>query len=175
MKTSRSAALPASFTGMALVTCLATAAMPSGLFAVPLHCGLCAPVLGIPGPAGIDEGHLFSGGGEILRDCHAFNACHTDWQAGSCTRWHWACESGPHALRQVKEAAEVGALSAVSLLAASQPSLIDITEDGYALVKDCDGKTLLGAVRLPHREGEVAVHGFSIVRPGTSRALKFLS
>jgi hypothetical protein len=75
----------------------------------------------------------------------------------------------------VTEAAEVGALSAISLLAASQPSLIVITGDGYALVKDCDGEAVLGAVRLPHKEGEVAVHGFSIVRPGAQRSFKFLS
>ncbi len=74
-----------SVTALALFACIIAAGTPTVLPAEELHCQMCAPVPGIGGIAGIEDGHLFGGGGSILRDCHALNACHENWQRDTCT------------------------------------------------------------------------------------------
>jgi hypothetical protein len=76
-------------------------------------------------------------------DCHAFNACHTDEQAGYCDGSHWACGVG--AELQSKFAAAVSAPSEAKLvsLAAVLPARVrSVPERRILQVLDCTGDVI---------------------------------
>ena len=159
--------------GIALVVAAMIAVAPQPVHAEEMHCMSCSEWPGIPGPSGIELSHIFGPYGSAMFDCHAFNACHTTFsQPGRCEEWHYWCESGPHALLEVRAAVESGSLDTIQLLASAESSLVSIVAGGYVVVHDCDRTSLLGAFTLPtaHRE----VWGFAVwAHPRAGRSMLF--
>lgn len=118
-----------------------------------IHCMACLNLPAPFGPFGPEDAHIFGAhaGGQFWNnmDCHAFNACHTNFdQPGYCAKFHYVCESGPHALEQTREAVRANDTDLLVTLASTQNGHVRIVGD-YALVLGCDRTTLIGAVRLP--------------------------
>lgn len=112
------------------------------------------------------SGHSFAGpdctgsSDPACRDCHAFNACHTNPQFnGTCYTNHWAC-GATQAGRDAFENADPASSETVLLALSEAPLEIRWLSSGYLVRVDCRGTVveakLVGPVD-PQTGGAVTV------------------
>lgn len=98
---------------------------------------------GLTGPS---SGAMHSFGGPVCtgttesacKDCHAFNACHTNLQNGNCEDFHWACGQTQAGL-DAYEHADAMSESAVRLAVATAPRELRWSAAGYLVRVNCEG------------------------------------
>lgn len=90
------------------------------------------------------------GGGTGCYDCHAFNACHSNTQDGTCQNWHSGCAGGGEESRAqpldkgffqlVESAAGTNNPRAIRTIVAAHRGIVELNDDRPALqIKNCKG------------------------------------
>ncbi len=103
----------------------------------PLNCRTCTEYFDM-------YKHKFTGecGDELspfCMNCSTFNSCHTDPQNGLCRQFHWQCFKEVAALDALEGSLKSGGVVDPNGLAQEFPETIEVHQDGYLLVLNCDG------------------------------------
>src|SRR5690606_16512294 len=103
-------------------------------------CGVCWT-------AGLYDEHKTWGpgsctGGASCFDCQVFNSCHSNWQAGDCSSFHWYCGVSLAAIESAEALARSTILRAATVESKSLPGLYINNERQTVQVLNCRGEVI---------------------------------
>jgi hypothetical protein len=125
--------------------------------AEPMNCDFCMP-------ANSGTAHEFMGttcaGGTShpdCFDCHAFNACHSNVQAGPCGDWHWSCgrtalgdevPMSPEMWDNIARLAELGQMDVVEQMARENSQIVYNRDRNVVQLLGCTGVNVVAQAMI---------------------------